>query len=197
MYWVYAVIFQWCVCYSTFNCRTVEHDAQRRWMQGLVFGYCCSCTVLDCYQSLNWFLAGVLSVPRVSQYFITSEILQATISDICPWSTTTTHTHTHMDTHGHTAAHTDRLIFNGIIYFPPDPLKQVHEHVSAVTYRCCLLHIQAEPVIRKSDKSSFTHERMESSHSADWTHDATEYKYRQPGKNINICSVTMSIICDI
>lgn len=67
-----------------------------------------------------------------------------------------THIHIYTDTHGHTAAHTDTLIFNGIIYSLTRP-PHVHEHVSAVTYCCCLLSIHVQPVIRKSDRSSFIH----------------------------------------
>lgn len=53
--------------------------------------------------------------------------------------------------------HTDTLIFDGIIYFLswPSPPSLVPEHDSAVTYRCCLLSIHAERLIRNQIESSF------------------------------------------
>lgn len=101
---------------------------------------------------------------RVS-VFITSETLQDTDDGICPWSdcsliNTSTHTQTHiyMATHGHAAARTATLIFNGFIYFPIRPLPRRPVNMSAlwrIAAVCSEFMRRLWP--EKSDKSSLIH----------------------------------------
>lgn len=169
------------------------------------------------HQSLKLFLEGVLSALRLSQYFITFEILQATSDDICPRSTSASsvHMHTHSytrvhvyaSTRRHAAALTDTLIFNGIIHFlrrppynPPSCSDCSMNMPGTWRMASALLGIHAESVIREQDKSTFIHRGAH-----EWrgptllTENMTPQNTNTDGqsKNINICSFTVSIIRDI
>lgn len=133
---------------------------------------------------------------HVSQYFITSEILQATSDDICPRSTSTssvhlhthwyTHVHAHCSTRRHAAGPTDTLIFNGIIHFlgrppyhPPSCSERSMNMPETWRMASALFGIHAESVIRERDKSTFIHRGAH-----EWRgptlltgkHDTAEYK---------------------
>lgn len=179
--------------------------------------YCCSCVAHNRHQSLKLFLEGVLSALRLSQYFITFEILQATSDDICPRSTSASsvHVHTHsytrvhvyVSTRRHAAALTDTLIFNGIIHFlrrppyNPPPVQTAPWTCQGRDVWPPLCSVFMRRVwSEKRDKSTFIHRGAH-----EWrgptllTENMTPQNTNTDGqsKNINICSFTVSIIRDI
>lgn len=146
-------------------------------------------------------------MPCASLYFITSEILQATTDDICLWSdcyliNTHTDTHTFTSTHRHMdtqlLARTHSSLIASFIFSPdpPQPPRLDHEHVSAVTYCCCLLSIHVEAVIRKSDQLLlFTEVRLNGVVTLCWVQIKTagqQYKHLQC-HNVNNLRLLMGV----
>lgn len=146
-------------------------------------------------------------MPCASLYFITSEILQATTDDICLWSdcyliNTHTDTHTFTSTHRHMdtqlLARTHSSLIASFIFSPDPPPhpRPDHEHVSAVTYCCCLLSIHVEAVIRKSDQLLlFTEVRLNGVVTLCWVQIKTagqQYKHLQC-HNVNNLRLLMGV----